>query len=130
MYVQQVKSPGGRDDAGRRETQRHYDQHKRNRQAVAFYNSAAWQRARAAALTRDNHLCQPCLRRKHLTPATTVHHIKSLEEAPELALDLDNLESICESCHNKEHPEKGAGEQPERERRVRVIVMEANPEIV
>jgi predicted kinase len=34
-----------------------------------------------------------------------VHHIKQLEEYPELALDPDNLVSLCNLCHNREHPE-------------------------
>lgn len=36
-----------------------------------------------------------------------VHHKKHADEYPELAYDLDNLESLCEACHNKKHPEKG-----------------------
>lgn len=95
-----------------------------------FYKSAAWLKCRAFVLIRDNYLCQPCLRNKRLTPANTVHHIVSLEEAPELALDPDNLESICPSCHNKEHPEKGSGKkEPEKKRKVRVIQVQANEEV-
>ncbi|MGG0448254.1 HNH endonuclease, partial [Bacillus mycoides] len=30
-------------------------------------------------------------------------HIKELEHHPELALDMDNLETVCVNCHNKEH---------------------------
>lgn len=39
--------------------------------------------------------------------ATTVHHIKHLDEHPELALVDSNLISLCADCHNKAHPEKG-----------------------
>lgn len=39
--------------------------------------------------------------------AKTVHHIKHLEDAPELAFEDSNLISLCYSCHNKAHPEKG-----------------------
>ena len=38
--------------------------------------------------------------------ATTVHHIKHYDEYPELALNNDNLISLCEACHNNMHPEK------------------------
>jgi 5-methylcytosine-specific restriction endonuclease McrA len=100
------------------------------KQAKPFYKSAAWQKCRAFVLIRDNHLCQPCLRRKKLTPANTVHHIVPLEEAPEIALDPDNLESICPACHNKEHPEKGGGKKrPEKKRNARVIKVQANEEV-
>lgn len=93
----------------------------------AFYLSSAWEKCRAFVLVRDNHLCQPCLRRDKLTPATVVHHIKSLDEYPELALDPDNLESCCGTCHNKAHPEKGK-KKPEKKRKARVIKARANRE--
>ena len=38
--------------------------------------------------------------------ATMVHHVKPLEMYPDLALDLDNLVSLCDDCHDKAHPEK------------------------
>ena len=41
--------------------------------------------------------------------ATTVHHKKYLRLHPELALDPDNLEPICERCHYDEHHRKKPG---------------------
>ena len=41
--------------------------------------------------------------------ATMVHHVQPLDVRPDLALDLDNLRSLCEVCHNRAHPEMGAG---------------------
>ncbi|MFD3261866.1 HNH endonuclease signature motif containing protein [Paenibacillus lentus] len=96
-----------------------------------FYKSTAWRKCRVVILKRDNYLCQPCLKRGVITTANTVHHIKPLEDYPELALDEDNLESICPTCHNKEHPEKGRrGKKVERKpSRVKVIVSKANEEV-
>ena len=34
------------------------------------------------------------------------HHIKHADEYPELAYKDDNLISLCDACHNAEHPEK------------------------
>ncbi|WP_085523859.1 HNH endonuclease signature motif containing protein [Tuberibacillus sp. Marseille-P3662] len=73
----------------------------------SFYKSKAWAKCRTYVLTRDHYLCQVCIKDGKLTPANTVHHIESLEDRPDLALDYHNLESICPTCHNKEHPEKG-----------------------
>ena len=87
----------------------------------AFYNSATWQRIREAVLARDNHLCQNCLRQGILTPANVVHHIKKLEDAPNKALDMDNLETICTACHNLVHPDKGFGYKDLR-KRINVIL--------
>lgn len=87
------------------------------KKADPFYMSAAWRRARQQALERDHWLCQDHLARKlagariRVPTATVVHHILPREEHPELALELDNLVSLCEACHNQRHPEKGGSEQ-------------------
>lgn len=72
----------------------------------AFYHTGEWRRARAQALKRDHHQCQRCRREGRYTRATTVHHIRHLKDAPELALTLENLESLCDACHEREHPER------------------------
>lgn len=72
-----------------------------------FYNSGKWKRKRAAILRRDGYLCQNCKRFGRTRPAQTVHHIKHLDEYPELALTDSNLISLCNPCHNEAHPEKG-----------------------
>lgn len=36
----------------------------------------------------------------------TVHHVKHVDEFPELAFAGENLVSLCNACHNKQHPEK------------------------
>ena len=71
-----------------------------------FYTSTAWKNKRAAILSRDGYMCRECKRYGRQRPATTVHHIKHFDEYPELALESDNLISLCEACHNKMHPEK------------------------
>ena len=90
----------------------------------AFYNSEAWQRARQAALVGDNYLCVRCLARHRFVQATMVHHKEALLDSPEQALDLSNLESLCDDCHNRAHPEKGRRNlkpRPEAPAGVRII---------
>jgi 5-methylcytosine-specific restriction protein A len=95
-----------------------------------FYKTKAWQRCRESILARDNHLCQVCIRKGRLTPANTVHHIEHLQDNPDRALDESNLISICATCHNQLHPEKGQGKPKEqRKRKVRVIRSVANAEM-
>lgn len=72
-----------------------------------FYKSTKWLRKREAILRRDGYMCQKCKRYGKRVPATVVHHIKHLEDYPELAYDDSNLISLCAACHDKEHPEKG-----------------------
>ena len=64
-----------------------------------FYQSAAWRRARRLALQRDKYLCRLKLDDRCSRIATEVHHLRPLESAPELALDLGNLVSCCWRCH-------------------------------
>lgn len=64
-----------------------------------FYHTTAWRRIRISALQRDHYLCQLQLTKDCTKTATTVHHIKPLEDYPELALDITNLTSCCYACH-------------------------------
>lgn len=72
-----------------------------------FYRSTQWEKKRKKILKRDKERCQICKRYGRMVQATTVHHIQHLDEYPELGLVDSNLISLCESCHNKQHPEKG-----------------------
>lgn len=72
-----------------------------------FYTSAKWKRKRENILRRDGYECTICKRYGRHKSAEIVHHIKSIEEAPELRLNSENLMSVCKDCHNKLHPEKG-----------------------
>lgn len=75
---------------------------------MAFnYKSTRWKKKRAAILVRDRYLCQECKKYGRMRDAVTVHHIEQVEDKPELAYVDSNLESLCQACHNKKHPEKG-----------------------
>ncbi len=69
--------------------------------AKSFYASRVWRTVRQQALRRDSYTC--CLCGGH---ATEVHHL--IELTPQnisdmrIALGLDNLQSLCWLCHNKE----------------------------
>lgn len=86
---------------------------RRWKQADPFYHSGPWLAVRAQALIRDHETCQICLaafragKMRRPRRATIVHHIIPRTERPDLELDLDNLQSVCATCHNQEHPEKG-----------------------
>lgn len=87
-------------------------------EAKKFYDSKAWQTKRIEILKRDRFECQDCRARiqkavakgkwlpekeKKIARAEQVHHIQELKEHPELALDNDNLISLCVRCHNIRH---------------------------
>ncbi|MFS9217521.1 HNH endonuclease [Streptococcus mitis] len=69
-----------------------------------FYNSSEWRTIRRQVLKRDHYECVWCRDEGKVTTTNLeVDHIKELEFYPEFALDLDNLRTLCKSCHNKRH---------------------------
>jgi 5-methylcytosine-specific restriction enzyme A len=60
---------------------------------------------------RVNPICEKCEKKGKVTPMKEVHHKKPFqegrtpEEVEELAYDWDNLESLCEPCHEEAHKE-------------------------
>jgi 5-methylcytosine-specific restriction endonuclease McrA len=76
-----------------------------------WYNRAAWKRLRAVKL-RSHPLCARCLERGLTTPAEHVHHVEDLADAPGLAFEAANLESLCPPCHSREtrHRQNASGD--------------------
>lgn len=68
--------------------------------AKAFYDSRIWKDCRRAVLRRDLFTCRDCNAR-----ASEVHHIIELTpdniSDPMIALNPDNLVSLCHACHDK-----------------------------
>ena len=81
-----------------------------NDQVDRFYWTREWRKIKKIRRVLDNNECQSCRALGLCSPAEMVHHIKPVREYPELALSLENLESECNACHNKLHPEKWKGE--------------------
>lgn len=61
-----------------------------------FYNSSAWKKARAAARARDG-CCVVC----GATIGLDVDHVLDWRQRPDLALELDNLRTLCRLHHNR-----------------------------
>ncbi len=81
---------------------REYDRAGRDPESKRFYDSGRWRKARLSKL-RTDPLCERCRSRGLLVPAAHVHHRIELRDAPELALDESNLESLCHPCHSRHH---------------------------
>ena len=66
----------------------------------AFYQSEEWRNLRKYVL--DTHpLCVRCEIEGKLIGAKVVDHILDLVDAPELALEISNLQGLCYSCHSR-----------------------------
>lgn len=73
--------------------------------AVKFYKSKAWKRVRQAYFNSQFGLCERCGE-----PGEIVHHKTYITPEnihdPEITLNFNNLELLCQDCHNKEHHSK------------------------
>ena len=91
-------------------------EYKTREQQQRFYNSSNWKKVRAMVRKRDNNECVMCREQGYVTIDTNerrddgrkkiqlvVHHIRELEDHPELALDMNNLITICYQHHELIH---------------------------
>lgn len=70
--------------------------------AAWFYKSDTWKKTRLAYMVQQNFTCERCGR-----PAEMVHHKQYLTEDniedPSVSISFDNLEALCDRCHQHEH---------------------------
>lgn len=75
--------------------------------AAEFYKSKAWKDCRAAYAQSVGGLCERCLREGKYVPGEIVHHKIHLDPVkildPTIALNWDNLELVCRTCHAEAH---------------------------
>ena len=82
----------------------------KKREYQDIYQDRRWKRIRDWKI-RNNPVCELCESRGRVTPTKEVHHIipfdrgTTEEEKQNLAFDYDNLESLCEKCHEERHKE-------------------------
>ena len=68
-----------------------------------FRSTIAWQKVRAAVVSRDNAMCCICLEQGRYNPPKVieVHHIVSLEQDYSRRLDKTNLICLCPVHHKQ-----------------------------
>ena len=70
-----------------------------------FYKSKEWEALRLKRLRRDKYVCQECgskcfgKKRGGISP--NVDHIIPRKVMPAKAMDIDNLRTLCQSCHSR-----------------------------
>ena len=74
--------------------------------AAEFYGSIKWKKCRRNYLSL-HPVCERCAKLGKVNRAEIVHHKIYLDtnsyRDPDVALNYDNLESLCFSCHQAEH---------------------------
>lgn len=70
--------------------------------AKKFYKSKSWRSTRDAYFNKMFGLCERCY-----GPGKIVHHIEYIDMSNindfDILLNFDNLELLCQTCHNREH---------------------------
>jgi hypothetical protein len=69
-------------------------------QSKDFLSSYEWRQIRYQALTLNDGKCELCGRNKHDGITLNVDHIKPRKTHPQLALDIDNLQVLCNECNH------------------------------
>ena len=69
-------------------------------QTSKFLNTPAWRKIRMAALVKYGARCQCCGASRKDGIKINVDHIKPRKTHPELALEFDNLQVLCEPCNH------------------------------
>ncbi|MGD8815051.1 MAG: DEAD/DEAH box helicase [Anaerolineales bacterium] len=77
----------------------------------------SWEQARKKALTRDGYTCRQCSALQREGRSHDVHHLRPFREFgyvpgenrnDRLANDLDNLITLCPTCHHRAEASRGA----------------------
>jgi 5-methylcytosine-specific restriction protein A len=104
-------------------SQNWYRQNRDDKDEQDFYKSKKWIKSRTNTLERDFYLCRLCYIEKLVTTADMVHHIVELKEDKSLALDAENLISLCDGCHKKVHGKYNTGYKIETQKMLRNIII-------
>ena len=83
-----------------------YNKYQRDSFSKTFYNTPRWRAVRKQKLTLSP-FCEECYKNGTIIKATMVDHILPIKQggAP---LDMDNLQSLCWSCHSRKSIEEGS----------------------
>jgi 5-methylcytosine-specific restriction protein A len=75
--------------------------------ATPFVESKAWRKLRLVALRRDHYRCTACGADVRGSGQARIDHVLPRSSHPHLALTLSNVRTLCPSCDNQSHREKG-----------------------
>lgn len=67
---------------------------------IKRYNTTYWRKIRKQVLLNEP-LCRQCAKMGRVTAATVVDHIARARIDSSQFLDLNNLQPLCDSCHNR-----------------------------
>lgn len=74
----------------------------RDKELKRKYNRKDWRNLRAHKIAAQP-LCEKHLQRGEVVAAVFVHHKQEVAGGADIITTLDRLESVCRSCHEKQH---------------------------
>lgn len=84
----------------------HHNQTPNRELRQKYYNTTEWRKLRESYM-KQHPVCEECLNKGKITPATSVHHktspFKNGNCNKALFLDYNNLEAVCHECHAEIH---------------------------
>lgn len=83
-----------------------YDVRVRDRGVAEFYHSKAWKRLRQNFLVEHPFCCE-CMKAGKLIKAVVVDHVIPIRQGGP-ALDENNLQALCASCHGSKSIKEGS----------------------
>ena len=108
----------------RTETDKAYNQkrNRENKEYVGFYKTTAWRHTREQVLTRDYSTCVRCGLEGNI-----VDHIVPSEDDWDDRLNVDNLETLCQRCHNLKTRREWVKKNKGRERSMKIHIVIGYP---
>jgi 5-methylcytosine-specific restriction protein A len=85
--------------AATKEADKDYNIYRRDKESQSFYDSDAWRKLRKQQLSRQP-LCAMCLQEGRFNKAQVADHVIPIRQGGG-RLDINNLQSLCWSCHSK-----------------------------
>jgi 5-methylcytosine-specific restriction protein A len=87
-------------------TDKQYNLYERDKTSQRFYQSTEWKMVKKRHLAIEP-LCRECKKNGKLTKAAMVDHILPIKQGG-AALDDNNLQSLCWSCHSRKSVKEGS----------------------
>jgi len=85
-------------------THKEYNRARRDQASQKFYNSGVWRRV-SKYHKKLNPFCIRCYSKGYVVSVQVTDHIVPISQGGS-KLDLDNLQSLCISCHNTKTAEE------------------------
>ena len=86
--------------------ERNYNKYERDKKSQKFYQSIGWKTMRKRKLAQ-NPFCEECEKQNKFMKASMVDHIRPIRQGGD-ALDINNLQSLCWSCHSRKSAQEGS----------------------